>query len=154
MTTISKRFTIAGALALLVVIVALALAQAGWWGYRAESFVAMRTYTNVFFARSFEADLIRKAPSILRLRVTPSFSGIPGGSAPVLTNGVKICIFASGPTAEYAQRAANKAAEQVRQIVLTNYGVEGFVAQVATNARSYSYFHDGFKPGVARLFKH
>ena len=82
------------------------------------------------------------------------FIGIPGGGAPVVTNGVGIRIFTTGPTVEDAQRAANVAATQVCQTVLTNYGIEGFVAERANSARSYSYFHDSFQPAVRRLFKH
>ena len=154
MTTLSKRLTLAVSITVVVVIAVLFFAPASSRGYRAESFVIAKTYTNAFFARSFEADLIRTTPSVLRLRVRSMFIGIPGGGAPVVTNGVGIRIFTTGPTVEDAQRAANVAATQVCQTVLTNYGIEGFVAERANSARSYSYFHDSFQPAVRRLFKH
>jgi hypothetical protein len=153
MNTASKRFILASVGALLVVVAVFWLARSGGGRYRAESRVIAMPYTNAIFARTFETHVIQTIPGVLRLRVIPTFNGIPGSGVPVLTNGAGIQIIAVGPTAQDAQRAANEAAAIICRTVLTNYGVEGQIVVQANSARRYSYFHDSFQPAIARLFK-
>ena len=94
-----------------------------------------RSYTNAFFAPSFEASVKTAFPSIVRLRVLSPQARLTA------TNGVVIKIIAAGSTAEDAQRAANEAAGQVRRTSLTNFGIDVLVLQPATNARSSSFVH-------------
>ena len=84
--------------------------------------VIAKPYTNAFFPRTFESHVVQTIPGVQSLRVSPTFSAIPGSGAPVLTNGVGIRIVAVGLTPEEAQRAANEAATSICQMVLTNYG--------------------------------
>ena len=152
MTT--KRLLLIALGALLLVGVALQFAPASARRYRADSMVIAKPYTNTFFARSFESQIIRTIPGVLALRVTPTFSAVPGSGVPVLTNGVGIRIICVGPTPEDAQRAANEAAAQLCRTTLTNYGITGELVDRARTARKYSYFHDTFQPAIGRLFKH
>jgi hypothetical protein len=154
MTTTSKRFILAGVVVLLVVVALIWAAPSSGGRYLARSAVIPSPYTSAFFARTFETHVIETIPGVLRLRVVPRLSAIPGSGIPVLTNGVVIQIIAVGLTAEDAQRAANEAATRVCQTVLTNYGATGEISDQANSARRYSYFHDSFQPGIARLFKH
>ena len=153
-TTTSKRFILAGVVVLLVVVVLVWAVLSGGGHYLAESAVIPNSYTSAFFARTFETHVIETIPGVLRLRVMPKLSALPGSGIPVLTNGVVIQIIAVGLTAEDAERAANEAAKRVCQTVLTNYGSTGEISDQANSARRYSYFHDSFQPGIARLFKH
>ena len=122
--------------------------------YRADSLVLAKPFTNALSTRSFEARVIRTIPGVLRLQVSPTFSGVPTPGVPIVTNGMGIRIIAFGPTPEKAEQAANDAAMQLSRAVLTNYGVSGEIADVARSARRYSYFHDTFEPAVARIFNH
>lgn len=151
MTT--KRFLLIAVITLFLVGVALLLAPSGALRYRADSMVIAKPYTNAFFPRSFESHVIQTIPGVLSLRVTPTFSAVPGAGAPVLTNGVGIHIVAVGPTPEEAQHAANEAAMRICRTVLTHYGVTGQIVQQSNSARSYSYFHDSFQPAIGRLFR-
>lgn len=150
----TKRLLLIALGVLLLVGVALQFAPAGSRRYRADSTVIAKPYTNALFARSFESQIIRTIPGVLALRVTQTFSAVPGSGVPVLTNGVGIRIIAVGPTPEDAQRVANEAAAQLCRASLTNYGVTGELADRAKGARRYSYLHDTFEPAVGRLFKH
>ena len=152
MTT--KRVLLSALGALLLIGVVLLFAPSGSRRYRADSMVIAKPYTNAFFARSFESHIIRTIPGVLSLRVTPSFSAVPGSGVPVLTNAVGIRVIAVGATPEDAQRAANEAATQLCRTALTNYGVTAEFVDRADSARRYSYFHDTFLPAVGRLFKH
>jgi hypothetical protein len=148
MTTTSKRLTLAAAGTVLLIIVAL-FTSSGRGGFRAESLVMARSTTNAFFARSFEASVIRASPSIVRLRAV---SRRPPAGTTFSTNLVVFLITTAGSSAEDAQRAANEAAIQMRLTVLTNYGIDVFVLQQAKSARSYSVMKDSLGPGIQRLF--
>ena len=121
--------------------------------YLSDAIVVAKPYTNIFFARSFESQIVQTIPGVLALRVTRTLSAAPRLGVPVLTNGVGIRIMAVGSTPEEAQRAANEAAIQICQIALTNYGVRGQFVDRANSARKYSYFHDTFQPAIGRLFR-
>jgi hypothetical protein len=152
MTT--KRFLLVALVALIMVGVALHIAPPSSRRYRADSLVVAKPFTNALSGRSFEAHVIRTIPGVLRLQVSPTFSGVPTPGLPAITNGMGIRIVAFGPTPEGAQQAANEAATQLSRTVLTNYGVSGETVDMATSARRYSYFHDSFQPAVGRIFKH
>ncbi len=115
--------------------------------------VTAKPFTNVFFARSFEAEVVRTIPGVLGLKITLAFSAVPSWGIPVVTNGVGIRIIAVGATPQDAKRVANDAAMQLCRSVLTNYAVKAELVDRATAARRYSYFHDSFQPGIARLFR-
>lgn len=153
MTTATKRSGLVGLIVLLVGITLFVLPRAGGPRYRTESCVLAQPYTNVLFARAFEAHVVQTLPGVLRLRVTPAFRAIPGSAARVLTNGVAIHIIAVAPTAHDAEHAANDAATRLCKTVLTNYGVTGQVMEHAVATRRYSFLHDSFQPAVARLFQ-
>ena len=140
--------------ALLLVGLILQITPSGNRRYRADSMIIATPYTNAFFARSFEADIIRKVPGILALHVTPTFSAITSPGVLAITNGVAIRINAFGLTPADAQRAANDGADQIGQITLTNYGITSRPVAPATSARKFSYFHDTLQPAVIRLFNH
>jgi hypothetical protein len=105
-------------------------------------------------ARSFELDVVRTIPGVLRLRVAPTISWSPGSVRPAGPNVVGLRIQAVGSSSEDAQRIANDAAAQLCSTVLTNYGVTGEIADVASSSRRYSHFHDSFQPAMERMFKH
>jgi hypothetical protein len=152
----TKRFVIAALICLMTLLmigVALYIATPSTHRYRTDSLVLATPFTNALLARSFEAQVIRTIPGVLRLQVSPSFS-LPAPGLPAATNGMALRIVAFGRTPEEAKRAANEAATQLSRTVLTNYGVTGEIADMATGARRYSYFHDSFEPAVGRIFKH
>ena len=153
-TMTTKRVLLIGGGVLLLIVIVLQFMPAGNRRYRADSLVVARPLTNALLARSYEAHVVRTIPGVLRLQVSPTFSGVPTPGIPPVTNGVGIRIVAFGATPEDAQQAANEAATQLGRTVLTNYGVSGVIADVATSARRYSYFHDSFQPAVGRIFKH
>jgi hypothetical protein len=149
-----RRVLLAALLALLAILALSWLAFSGKPRYRAESLIFVQPYTNVFFARAFEAQVVRTIPGIFRLTVTPTFSAVPGAGVPAVTNGVGIRILTTNSTPEDALRSANNAAIQLKELLRTNYAATAELADVARTARRYSYFHDRFEPGIARLFKH
>ncbi len=149
----SKRLLFAGLAVLVVILGLLLFASGGRHGYRSDAMVTAKPFTNVFFARSFEAEVVRTIPGVLGLKITLAFSAVPSWSIPVVTNGVGIRIIAVGATPQDAKRVANDAAMQLCRSVLTNYAVKAELVDRATAARRYSYFHDSFQPGIARLFR-
>jgi len=149
-----RRVVCAGSLAVLGIVALGWLAFSGKPRYRAESFIIVQPYTNVFFGRAFEAQVVRTIPGVLRLTVTPTFSAVPGAGVPAVTNGVGIRILTTNSTPEEALRSANNAAIQLRELLRINYAATAELADLARTARRYSYFHDSFQPGIARVFKH
>lgn len=150
---ISKRLMLGGFGVLLLIVLALLFAFRGETRYRADARVLVEPYTNVFFLRSFQSQVIHTIPEVLALHVTPALSAIPGSGVPVLTNGVGILVTAVSGTSHDAQLAANEASAKLCQLVSTNYGMTAHVVDRAATARRYSFFHDTFQPGVAKLFK-
>jgi hypothetical protein len=121
--------------------------------YRADAMVVAMPYTNALFARSFESQVTRAMPTVLSLRVALVFSRVSGSGAPMVTNGVVIQIVAIGRTPEEANKAANEAADSIRWMVSTNYGVDAMTVEPAYGTRKYSFFHDSFQPAIGRWFK-
>lgn len=154
MTSNSKRLVFACSGALLVgLFVLLFIVPAGGPRYRSESLVLVRPYTNVVFSRSFESHATQSIPGVFRLWVTPTFSTVPMRGIPGVTNGTAIHIFAGGPTAEGAQRAADDAARRLCRLISEDYALRGEVGARANMAWRYSFFHDRLQPGIIRLFK-
>ena len=149
-----KRIVLIGVGVLILLAITFHILSSGGGRYRADSFVVARPLTNTLMARSFELDVVRTIPGVLRLRVAPTISWPSGSVRPASPNVVGIRILAVGSSSEDAQRVANDAAAQLCRTVLTNYGVTGEIADVASSSRRYSYFHDSFQPAVERMFKH
>ena len=147
-------FLITAAALLLLAGIALHVAPARRFGYKAQAMVLAKPYTNAFFGRPFEARVVSTMPSILELWVTPSFSAPPGPGTPGVTNGVAIRVYAVGSTPADAQQAAHDAASYLCEMARTNYGLSGLVTDFGGSARAYSYFHDTLQPAVGRLFGH
>jgi hypothetical protein len=145
-----KRITIILG-ALLLICLGLLLVPSGT-RYRADSMVIAKPYTNELFARSFESQVIQAMPNVLSLRVVPVRSTI-GSTGPMVTNAVGIDIVAIGRTAADAEKAANEAAESIRWMVLTNYGVTANIVELGYGTRKYSYFHDSLQPTIGRMFR-
>ena len=153
MTTNSKRLLLGGFGASCVVLALLCFGPSGGPRFRAESMIIVRPYTNAVFTRSFEAHIIQTVPGVLRLWVTPVYSAIPKPGVTVTTNGAAIHIIAIGSTENDAQRAANDAAQRLCRVVLADYATTAEIAQAATTARRYSFFHDRLQDGIIRWFK-
>jgi hypothetical protein len=142
MKTFTKRIAIATALALVLIVAVLSLRPFGDRGYRAESLVLATSYTNVLVTTAFELNFIQAHPSVIRLRGTAGAGGVV----------LRIVTVAS--TAQQAEHAADRAAEELCRTVSTNYGVRSVILEQASRARNYSYFRDRLTPAVSRFFKH
>lgn len=153
-TNPSKRVILAGSLVLLAVFALLWTGPSDGRRYIAESAVIPNPCTNVFFARTFERQVVGSIPGVVAVRAVPKLSAIPWSGVPVRTNGMVLRIIATGRTAQDAQRTANEAAMRLCQSVLKEYAVTGEICEQASSARPYSYFHDSFQPAIGRLFKH
>jgi len=123
-------------------------------GFRAESLLITKPYTNALFARSFEEHVIQTIPGVTGLRVSPTFSKPPAPGFPAPTNGVAINIFVAGPTAGEAERMANEAAASLSVMVASNYDTSELVIEQPYKAHRYSFLNDTLIPAIARMFKH
>jgi len=151
--TIKRRLVFVCLAVLLSALVLFCLTRSSGPGYRAESIVLIKSYTNAVFSRSFELQVIHSVPAVRRLLVTPSRAVSASGSLSA-TNGALIRIYVIGATAQEVTQAANDASLRLRQIILERYGISSAVVAQAFEVRRYSYFHDSFQPGIARLFGH
>jgi hypothetical protein len=109
--------------------------------------------TNAVFMRSFEAQVIRAMPGVLRLEVVPVRAAGPPPMTPGVTNGAGIRIIAVGPTAQDARHAATNGAALLCARVRDLYGSTAELVEVSDRSRRYSFFHDSLQPNVMRRFK-